>query len=176
MTHRKIIPRLWLMTDERVGEALWTALRRLPPGSGVVLRHHATAPAQRRALIKRVRRVAAARRLVLLVAGGASGVAGVHGAGHGTGHGLGLRSWSAHDRRQAIAARRTGADLVFVSPIFATRSHPAAMGVGPGRGRRIGTAAGLPLIALGGMDRRRWLRIRHLGFHGWAAIDALTSR
>ena len=29
-------------------------------------------------------------------------------------------------------------------------------------------------IALGGMTERRWHRIRHLGFDGWAAIDSLT--
>ncbi|MEJ8630952.1 hypothetical protein P0F65_16040 [Sphingomonas sp. I4] len=35
-------PVTWLMTDERLGDGLWRALARLPPGSGVVFRHHAT--------------------------------------------------------------------------------------------------------------------------------------
>jgi thiamine-phosphate pyrophosphorylase len=38
------------MTDERLGDALWTALRRLPRGAGIVFRHYATPPAERRAL------------------------------------------------------------------------------------------------------------------------------
>jgi len=151
----------WLMTDERMGEALWAALRRLPPGAGVVFRHYATPPAERRALLRRVRRLAAARRLRLVV-GRARG-------GHG--RGPGAESWPAHDRRQATAGVRAGAGRFFVSPVFATRSHPAAMPVGAMRAARVARGLG-EVIALGGMDRRRWRRIARLGFDGWAAIDA----
>jgi thiamine-phosphate pyrophosphorylase len=157
------------MTDERVGDALWPALRRLPPGSGVVVRHHATEPAARRRLIRAVRRIAAVRRLEVVVAGGAPGC-GTHGAGRAAP----LRTWPAHDRRQAIAGVRAGARVLFVSPVFPTRSHPGAPALGPMRAARIGHGLGVTAIALGGMDRRRWLRIRGLGFAGWAAIDALT--
>jgi thiamine-phosphate pyrophosphorylase len=31
-------------------------------------------------------------------------------------------------------------------------------------------------VALGGMTAARWLRLRHYGFDGWAAIDGLTAR
>ena len=161
-------PVRWLMTDERVGDALWPALRRLPPGSGVVFRHHATPPAERRALLRRVERIAIARRLTLLVAAGGSGKGGVHGAAPGKRP----RSWSAHDRRQAIAGVRRGASLMFVSPVFATRSHPGAKPLGPMRAATIACGLQVAVIALGGMDERRWQRIKRLGFDGWAAIDA----
>ncbi len=163
------------MTDERVGEGLWPALRRLPPGSGVVLRHHATAPADRRRLILAVRRIATARRLVLVVAGGAP-AAGTHGAGPDGARGNGSRTWSAHDRREALAGIRAGAAVLFVSPVFPTRSHPGAPALGAARAARIGAGLGAAVIALGGMNRRRWLRIRHWGFHGLAAIDALSPK
>ncbi|WP_184054404.1 thiamine phosphate synthase [Sphingomonas aerophila] len=158
------------MTDERVGDALWTALRRLPPGSGVVVRHHRTPACQRRLLIRQIRRIAVARRLVMVVAGGAVG-AGTHGVGGGVGQ---LRTWAAHDRRQAIAGIRVGAKILFVSPLFPTRSHPGAPALGPAKAARI--TAGLPVaaIALGGMTARRFIRARHWGFSGWAAIDALS--
>lgn len=154
------------MTDERMGERLWPALRRLPPGSGVVVRHRATPPAARARLLRRVRRIARARHLVLVVAGGAQG-AGTHGSGRPAS----LRSWPAHDRLQAIEGCRRGATILFVSPVFATASHPGARGIGPMRAARI--AAGLPVrvIALGGMTRSRWQRIRGLGFDGYAGID-----
>jgi thiamine-phosphate pyrophosphorylase len=154
------------MTDERMGAGLWPALRALPPGSGVVFRHHATPAANRRVLLRRVERLALARRLVLVVAGGGSGKAGAHNGGHGT------RSVAAHDRRQAIAGVRVGATLLFVSPVFATRSHPGARPLGAMRAARIGLGLGAGVIALGGMDERRWRRIARLGFDGWAAIDA----
>jgi len=153
------------MTDERIGDALWPALRRLPPGSGVVFRHHATPPRERRALFLRVRRIATARRLLIVGVGAMPGAAGRHG-------GRGATTAPAHDRREAI--RHRDARYLFVSPVFATRSHPGAPALGPMKAARIACGLGPAVIALGGMDERRWRRIRRLGFDGWAAIDALT--
>jgi len=153
------------MTDERMGGALWPALRRLPPGSGIVFRHYATPPAERRALFRRIKRIASARRLVVVVAGPDP----IHADGvHGPAPTTGLRTWPAHDRRQALQGRRAGADALFVSPLYATRSHDDSVGIGPAKALKIGY--GLPIIALGGMTERRWRRLH--GFHGWAAIDA----
>lgn len=165
-------PVLWLMTDERMGERLWPALRRLPPRSGVVFRHYALPPAERQALLRRVRRVARARRLLLVVArpdriGVANGV-------HGSPKERGVRTWPAHDRREAVAGARAGADLLFVSPLHPTRSHPGQGALGPARAAAIGRGLGPKLIALGGMTPRRFRAARTLGFHGWAAIDALV--
>ena len=153
------------MTDERMGEALWRALARLPPGSGVVFRHHATPAAERRALFRRVRRVARARRLMLVAADPPLPC-----ARHG--RVAGATTWPAHDRGEALAGARAGAVLLFVSPVFATRSHPGAAALGAARAARIGRGLGLPVIGLGGMSEQRWRRVRGLGFDGWAAIDA----
>jgi thiamine-phosphate pyrophosphorylase len=159
------------MTDERFDARwpdgrLWTALARLPRGAGVVFRHHATPLPERRALFARVARVCRARGLTLVVAGAPVG------RGWPTHGRQGSLTWPAHDRRQAVAAVRAGALAVFVSPIFATRSHPGARALGPVRAA--GVARGLPVarIALGGMTARRFRQLRALGFHGWAAIDA----
>lgn len=166
-------PRLWLMTDERIGDALLPALRRLPPGSGVVFRHYSLPPAERRALFAKVRRITRARRLTLVVArpeqvGRADGV-------HGTYKGAGLRTWPAHDRREAVAGARAGAHLLFISPIFPTRSHPGACALVSARAAAIGRRLGAKLIALGGMTPPRFRAVRGLGFYGWAAIDALSG-
>lgn len=158
-------PVRWLMTDERLGDHLWRALRRLPPGSGVVFRHYATPAAERRALFVRVRRIARARRL-LLVAARPPLPCPAHGRVRGA------LSRPAHDRAEALAARRAGAKVLMVSPVHATRSHPGARPLGPARAARIGRGLGLFVVALGGMDERRWRRARRLGFQGWAAIDA----
>ncbi len=160
-------PESWLMTDERVGEALWQMLMRVPPGGGVVFRHHATPAAERRRIFARVRRIARARGLMLLVAG-----APLPGADGRHGRVRGAVSWPAHDRAEALAARRKGARLLMLSPVFPTRSHPGAAAAGAARLARIGRDTGLPMIALGGMTARRFRRVRGLGFAGWAAIDA----
>ncbi|MEG3144525.1 thiamine phosphate synthase [Sphingomonas sp. RT2P30] len=163
------IPTIWLMTDERLGESLWRALATLSRGAGIIFRHHATDTQTRRALFARVRAIARRRGLVLIRAGATrlAGEQGVHNA-----RGQGLRSASVHSLREALAARRHGADLVFVSPLHATRSHPGAASLGVMRAAVIARHVALPAIALGGMDARRFRRLRGLGFHGWAGIDA----
>jgi len=162
---------LWLMTDERIADVAG-AVRRLPRGAGVVFRHHATPPAERRRLWQRLLRVARARELLLVRAGTEAlpGEMGVHGR---VGRGAGVRTWPAHSRAEAVAGVRAGADALFVSPVFATRSHPGAEPLGPRRARAIGAGLGVPLVALGGVDARRFRRLH--GFAGWAGIDALEA-
>jgi len=171
MPRRHPVPTLWLMTDERMGAALWDALERLPRGSGVVFRHHATPLPVRRAMFARIAQIARRRGLVLLRAGKerlARREDGVHN-GRAT---RGLSSRAAHGRREAIAASRAGAAVIFVSPMFATRSHPGAPTLGPVRAAAIGRGLDVAVIALGGMSPQRFRRVRGLGFHGWAAIDS----
>jgi thiamine-phosphate pyrophosphorylase len=57
-----------------------------------------------------------------------------------------------------------------VSPVHSTRSHPGQAPLGPAKALRIARAAGVPAIALGGMDAHKFARLE--GFHGWAGIDA----
>jgi thiamine-phosphate pyrophosphorylase len=173
MRPRHPLPQLWLMTDERMGDSLWDALARLPRGSGVVFRHYGLPLGERRALFARVTQVAR-RRGLLVIRGGAErlgrGEAGVHGR-----RGKGLRTWPAHSRREAIAGIGAGADLLFVSPVFATRSHPGARALGRPRLGLMIRGLQIPVIALGGMDPRWAAGLKPLGIYGWAAIDAWAS-
>jgi thiamine-phosphate pyrophosphorylase len=156
------------MTDERIGDGLWAALAALPRGSGVVVRHYGLSQAERRALLARVERLGRERGLVVLGAGlPASG--GVH---NGRSNAPGLRTRSVHHRREAVAAARAGADCVFVSPVFATRSHAAARPLGPVRLGLLTRGLPMPVIALGGMNASRLRRLGPLRVHGWAGIDA----
>jgi thiamine-phosphate pyrophosphorylase len=162
-------PRLWLMTDERQGDALWTALERLPRGAGIVFRHRTLAAAARRALFARVKSIARRRGLLVVVAGPPlAGGAGVHNR-----RGGGISTASAHNLRELRAAERAGADLVFLSPVYATRSHPDARPMGPRRFALIAHQARVPVIALGGMNAARFRALG--GAYGWAGIDAWTS-
>lgn len=172
MRARHPLPPTWLMTDERMGESLWSALERLPRGSGVVFRHYGLSPGERRTLFGKVVKVARRRGLVLVRAGSerlGRGEAGSHGRRR-----PGLRTWPAHSRREAIAGIRAGADLLFISPVFPTRSHPNARTLGRVRLGLLMRGLSVPVIALGGMDARRADSLQPLGIYGWAAIDAWT--
>jgi thiamine-phosphate pyrophosphorylase len=176
MSRRQPLPRLWLMTDERQGEGLWPALERLPRGAGVVFRHYTLPPDQRRKLFIAVRVVTRRRGLLLLLAGSRSealawGAEGSHGAGGRSGRGQ-VRSAPAHGLAGIRFAERSGADLIFLSPVFPTRSHPGAEALGPDGFDRLARATRLPVIALGGMDAKRAGALR--GAYGWAGIDSWT--
>lgn len=170
------LPRLWFFTDDRLTlETLAVVCRALPRGSGVVLRSRDSA--RMLAMLRIARPLARAGRIVPVI----SGVAATPGIGRHLGrNGRGLRApglttASAHAVPELRRAERAGAMLVFVSPVFATRSHPGARTLGPLRLATLVRASRLPVVALGGMTHRNWRRVRATGAHGWAAIDGLVQ-
>lgn len=175
-TRHPKIPPMWLMTDERMGDGLWAALNRVPRGGGVIFRHYGLELHARRALFDQVYRITRRRRLTLLVAGSdqlGRGSDGTHGRSARQRHGI--KSWPAHNAREIIAGRRAGADMILVSPIFATRSHPGAAHLGIVRAAALAKLAPGRAIALGGVGPREARRLAQAGFQGWAAIDAWQS-
>lgn len=167
------IPTHWLMTDERMGDALWDALGRVPRGGGVIFRHYSLDARARRALFQRVIRVTRQRRLMLIAAGTdhlGPRVVGRHGRVSTCAREI--KSWPAHNLREVIAARRARADMVLISPVFATRSHPGKASLGLARATFLARQTAIPAIALGGIDHRKFRRLKRLGFHGWAGVDA----
>jgi thiamine-phosphate pyrophosphorylase len=170
MRARQPLPRLWLMTDERQGDTLLGAVARLPAGTGIVFRHYSLPEVARRDLFARV--LAAAPGPVLLA--GPADQARAWGAdgSHGRGRGHGLRSAPVHDQAQIRAAERNGADLLFLSPVFATNSHLEVRPLGLARFAWLARRTPLPVIALGGMNAVRGRRLASFGAYGWAGIDA----
>lgn len=169
------LPRIWLMTDPRFGDDLLPAIKRLPFWSGVVFRHYDLTGEARLALFQRVRRICRQRGHMLFLAGDERTARRWRADGFHTRNGRRrsntmLRSASVHDRREMAEARRNGADLVLISPVFATVSHPGATVLGRGGLMRLAKLArGMKVVALGGMDARK---ATTLNIHGWAAIDA----
>lgn len=161
------------MTDERMGRALWDALERVPRGQGVIFRHHSLEIGARRSLYLQVAKVARRRRLMLIVAGGdilGPGNAGTH--GRSAKPARGILTWPAHNMPELIAANRAKADMVLISPVFETRSHPGTRALGLARAAWLARQADMPAIALGGIQKRHARHLKPAGFHGWAAIDA----
>ena len=150
------VPRQWLIADGRIGEQLESAVRRLPPGSGVLVLYRDMAPAQRARLLAKLRHLASNRGLVI-----ADELAG--------------ESARVHDLRELRRAGLAGVPLLFLSPIFPTRSHPDRHPLPTMEAAALLNLAKVPIIALGGMNARRFRRVERLGFHGWAGIDAWLS-
>jgi thiamine-phosphate pyrophosphorylase len=157
------LPPLWLFTDARRVADPRPVVARLPKGlAGVVLRHDGEPG--RAALGRDLARICRARRLRLVVAGdprlaAALGV-GVHLRGGRWPGGApvlvrrragALVTSSAHGVAELRRAARAGVDLAFLSPAFATRSHPDVVVLGALRWGRVARGAALPVAALGGI-------------------------
>ncbi|MBC7907815.1 MAG: thiamine phosphate synthase [Rhodospirillaceae bacterium] len=183
------VPAVILVTDESRLADPAAVMDTLPPGTGVWLRHYA-AP-EREALARRLAVIARRRRLVLVVAGAdwrlaaRIGAAGVHlpEAVARSANLAGLRLWLRHRRMLSVAAHsrtglnravRLGADCALLSPVFATASHPGAVTLGAIRFAQWAQGAGLPVIALGGVNAATARKLRFAA--GLAAIGGFQQR
>lgn len=144
-------PTQWLFSDPRLGD-LEEVARRLPPGTGVIVRHHHLPAGERRRLLRRMRRLAGKRGLVLIDEAGG-------------------RTARVHDAKELRQARLRSAEFIFLSSLFATRSHPERRPLLRMRAAALARLGERRLLALGGMDAGRFARLRQLGFVGWGGID-----
>jgi thiamine-phosphate pyrophosphorylase len=153
------LPRLWLFTDvSRLPDPL-AAVALLPRGAaGVVLRPEGMGDE----LVARIAGLCRARRLTLSVAGDARLAARLHAGRHWRGGRPPAPSacaepaltGSAHTLIEVRRCRRAGVRLVFVSPVFATASHPGGRALGVRRWAALARLAGGRAAALGGIDGR----------------------
>lgn len=162
------------------------ALRRLPQGSAVILRHYEWPYGRRLALARAVADLCRQRGLTLLVAGDARlaravGAAGVHlpqellPLATGLRRQFGMVTAAAHD---AGAVARAGVDAVLISPVFATASHPGAEGLGAVRFAALAHKArrkGLQVYALGGMNAATSRRLKAVAIAGIAGISGFAG-
>lgn len=172
-------PVLWLFTDTtRLSDPLG-AVARLPRGlAGVVLRDDGLAG--RAEIGRRIAAICRTRRLALSVAGDWRLAAALHA-------GLHLRAGrrparaprrlraltaSAHDATELKRAARAGVAVIFLSPAFATASHPGAPAFGPVRWGRLARRCG-GAAALGGVDGTSIRRLPRALTRGAGAITAL---
>lgn len=173
-----------LVSDDRRLPDPLPQLARMRPGQMLLARHYDHA--DRAGLFATWAKAARPRRVRMLVAGdwrlaARVGAAGLHLPEHmarqaclapalGWVRRRGLMLTVACHSRSALArARSLRADLAILSPAFATASHPGAKVIGPTRWRIWAGVAGLPVVALGGVNPRN---IRQLvQATGFAAID-----
>lgn len=157
--------------------------RAMPAGAAIVLRDYQTP--ERAAMAKRLRTICAARKVFLIIGADIDlaesvGADGVH-----------LPSWfdagraklddlivtaSCHTRLELDRTAKQGADLAFLSPAFATRSHPGAKHLGPDAFREIAVTSPMPILALGGVDEANASLLAGPNVAGLAAIGAFSAR
>ena len=137
------LPRGWFILDSGSGAEMRAALRRFPRGTGLLILSESA----------EVRRLARIRGLPIISEPDGSAV-------------------RVHDARELRRALLRRTPWILLSPIHATGSHPDWPPLPRMRAAALARLAGRRLIALGGMDARRFERVERLGFQGWAGISA----
>jgi len=180
------LPPLVLLTDTRRLPDPMAAIRALPRGSAVILRHYDD-PGRAR-LAARLAPLCRRRRLVLLVAGDGRLAArvGAQGVHFPEALAMSARAWrrrrprwlitvAAHSGPALRRAARAAADAALLGPVFATPSHPEARPLGALRFAALARRSPLPVYALGGIDAAGARRLKGSGAAGLAAIGALAA-
>ncbi len=148
MRRRQTVPHQWLILtgpDDR------SRVERLPRGSGVLLLTPFSIGATRG-----LRQLARARNLVIVIEGPRA-------------------ARRVHNSRELRAAMLQRTPLILLSPLYPTASHPDRQPLPRMRAAALARLGGRTLLALGGMDARRFTRLRKLGFQGWAGITAFRT-
>jgi len=180
------LPALFFLTDSARTPNPLDVLPHLPPGTGVIFRHYETPG--RCALARTCAACCRAHRLVFLVAGNGRLAA------HLRADGLHLparlcekaRTWrrtrpgwlitaAAHSFADLRKAADCGVDAAFLSPVFATQSHPRARPLGAVRLAALCHGARLPVYALGGISAANIAALHGAGVKGIGAIGAFLD-
>jgi hypothetical protein len=151
MSRRQSPPERWLIIADGLDEDVRHALRKLPRRSGVLVLGRLK-PNEAHHL----RHLAWLRQLTVAIEVDRA-AARVH---------------NMAELRNALQARTP---LVFLSPIYPTSSHPDWAPLRPMRAATLARLGGRKLGALGGMDARKYRRVKDFGFRCWAGISAFIS-
>lgn len=80
-----------------------------------------------------------------------------------------------HNVRELRSALLARTPLILLSPLYPTGTHPGRAPIPHMRAAALARLARRRLFALGGMDARKFARIKRLGFKGWAGISAFRT-
>ena len=80
-----------------------------------------------------------------------------------------------HDVRELRRALLDRTPLILLSPLYRSRTHPEWKPMPRMRAAALARLGRRTVFALGGMDARKFARIKTLGFHGWAGISAFRT-
>lgn len=191
------LPRRFYFTDERTlpltrepaNEArIITQLNNLPKDTGIILRHYSLPQQQRKYLgeiIKKTgRMLIVASDLPLARCLNADGIhlpqwqaQSLANANARLSHlpAHWIMSTAVHGSGAGHAANRLNADLIFVSPVYPTRSHPDTPNLGVLKLAQVVSQAHQPVYALGGMNEQSFKRLRHTGIAGYGGIQFGTA-
>ena len=172
------IPYLWFFTDEIKTKNIPEILLKLPRLSGVVIRNYSSP--DREKIIKSSSRISKRKNFFILV--------GQNCQSYGNINGIHLPKWhnqirkkhkkhiisiSVHGMKDVRKVINSRADIIFLSSVFRSSSHPEINPLGIIKFGLIARNLCKPVIALGGINDSNIKKLKISPINGIAAIDSL---
>ena len=176
------LPHAFYFTDETRGSDPVELSMQLPQDTSIIYRHYNSA--DREALAVRLSKNCRKNNIPLFIAktpglAASIGAAGCHLPENFTPMIPAIRrrfpqlyiSTACHSEIAVKKASQAGADLIFLSPIFPTSSHPSTKHLTLLSGSRLARTTHVPVFALGGITADRLNAVSAAGFSGFGAIS-----
>ncbi len=84
-------------------------------------------------------------------------------------------SFACHKLASVLKIKNLAVDVIFISPIFASKSHEGAKNLGIFNIRKIVKTTNKPIFALGGINKNNFKLLQKLGIQGFGAIEYFTK-
>lgn len=85
-------------------------------------------------------------------------------------------SFACHNFLSVLKSQQLKADMIFVSPVFATKSHPNVAPLGLRELSKIIRVSKISIFALGGVNEKNIRSLQKLGIAGFGAIGLFCDR
>ena len=168
---------MWIVTDEERAPDPIKIINKLPKNLkiGIILRHYKSK--SRLNIAKKLSKICKLRKYIFLIANDQQlaikvNASGIHVPSWSTLRRINRRfliSTSLHSRKDLRNVTLSKSSIVFVSPVYFTKSHPDKKPLGPIRAALLAKQSKLNSIALGGISLRSTKRFKNLGFSGVAS-------
>ena len=170
-------PYIWFLTDNKKTKYPLKVLKKLPKKSGVIIRDYTN----KKIVNKEINQWRSRRLLTILKAGKYSKTLytdGIHYPQWLQSSFMkrnAIKSISVHSAKDIRKSINIRANLVFISPIFATTSHKNKKGLGIIKLGLLVKLFKIPAIALGGINNNNVTRLKGLPISGCAGIDVFSE-
>lgn len=177
-TSNLFLPSRFFLTDEDRRPDPLPSIEGLAPGTGVIFRHYRYLDREDQAI--KVAKLCEAKGLPLFIGADPElaktvSATGVHLPGWALGkpfNGDLLITAAAHNEIELKKAEAAGANALLIGPVFPTKSHPEAGGLGVDGFLDLAKKTKLPVYALGGMSEENYKKIPAISnLAGFAGIS-----
>ena len=87
-----------------------------------------------------------------------------------------ILSFACHNFLSVLKSHQIKADIIFISPIFTTKSHPNVSPLGLAQLSKIIRMSKIPIFALGGVNKQNIRILQKVGAQGFGGVEIFNTK